>query len=139
MRKRSKKINFGKLFIKMFPFQQKRVAARKLLLNREDIIRFDEVPDFIVDAFFGSCTFHKRLLTATFGFVNGISIDQLLGACRWNDTKQTEKEKMKKLYIAFESAHYQETYYSYNVHYKLVMFLNGDLRKCGKRVSKKEQ
>lgn len=123
----------------MYPYQKQRVAARKTLLNRDDVVRFDEVPDFIVDSFFGSCTYKNRLITTTFGYVNGISIDQLLGLCRWKDTKNAEKEKMKQLYKTFDGTRYQQTYYSYNVHKKLVMFLNGDVRKYGKRITTRVQ
>lgn len=118
----------------MHPFQTQRVAARKRLLNREDVTRFDEVPDFIVDAFFGSCTYKSRLVTAVFGYVNGLSVDQLLSLNHWNDVKEMEKEKIKKLYVSFEGPRYQQQYYSYNVHQKLVVFLNGDVRKFGVRL-----
>lgn len=37
----------------MFKFQKQRVQARKILLNRADIIAFESVPDHIVDAFYG--------------------------------------------------------------------------------------
>lgn len=120
----------------MHPFQKQRVAARKRLLNRRDIIRFDEVPDFIVDAFFGSCTYKTRLITASFGYMNGISPDQLLSLNRWTDAKPHEFEKVKKLYLAFEGPRYQFEYYSYNVHRRLVMYFNGDIRKFGKRIPK---
>lgn len=120
----------------MYKYQEKRVAARKKLLNREDIIRFDEVPGFIIDSFFGSCTYKKRLIAGTFGYVNGISIEQLLVLCRWNDTKKVEVVKMKNLYTMFEATRDQPKYYSYNVHEKLVIFLNGDVRKFGKHVPK---
>lgn len=120
----------------MFPYQKQRVAARKRLLNREDVTRFDEVPDFIVDAFFGSCTYKNRLLTAVFGYVNGLSVDQLLSLNHWNDMKEIEMEKIKKLYDSFEGPRYQQEYYSYNVHQKLVVFLNGDVRKFAVRLPK---
>lgn len=97
------------------------------------MIRFDEVPDFIVDAFFGSCTYKNILTTTTFGYLNGISMEQLMTLCRWKDTKNREKEKMKQLYDSYEKSHYQQKYYSYNVMMKLVMFLNGDIRSFGER------
>lgn len=120
----------------MFKFQKKRVVARKLLLNRFDIITFDSVPDHIVDAFFGSCSYKNRLIVTTFGFLNGIDAQQLLDLTRWNDTTESEKRKVIALYKDFEKPQYMNNYYSYNVHHKLVMFLNGDIRKFGKRISK---
>ena len=116
----------------MFTFQSQRVAARKRLLNRYDVISFDEVPEFIVDAFFGSCTYKSRLITTTFGFLNGINVDLLISLVRWHDLRQTEVRKMEILYETF----LKQNYYSYNVHYKQVMFLNGDIRKFGKRIAK---
>src|ERR1700704_2275843 len=46
----------------MFKFQKQCVAARKLLLNRDDATRFDDVPDFIVYSFFGSCTNSRTII-----------------------------------------------------------------------------
>ncbi len=120
----------------MYRYQKERVAARKRLLNRKDVMRFDEVLDFIVDSFFGSCTYKNRLITSLFGYVNGISMDQLLSLNYWRDTKDVERTKIRQLYTSFEGQRYQEQYYSYNVHRKLVTFLNSDVRKFGKRVSK---
>lgn len=58
----------------------------------------DDVPDVVIDSFFGN-----RLITATFGFVNGISIDQLFVLYRCNDTEKAEEEKMKKLYTTCDT------------------------------------
>lgn len=90
----------------MFKFQKKRVVARKLLLNRFDIITFDSVPDHIVDAFFGSCSYKNRLTVTTFGFLNGIDAQQLLDLTRWNDTTESEKRKVIALYKDFEKPEY---------------------------------
>ena len=46
----------------MFKFQEQRVKARKILLNKADVITFDNVPDHIVDAFFGTCSYKNRLI-----------------------------------------------------------------------------
>ena len=97
----------------MFRYQVQRVAARKKLLNRFDFIRFDDVLNFIIDSFFGSCTYKSRLLTDTFGWLNGLHIDQLLELCRWNDTKAAENGKMKSLYTTFESP-FDDNYIFFN-------------------------
>lgn len=115
-------------------YQKQKINARKMLLNRADVIAFDSVPDHIVDSFFGSCSYKNRLLVTAFGFLNGIHIEQLLQLIRWNDTNEKDRRKMIALYDDYQKPHYMTNYYSYNVHHKLVMFFNGDVRKCGKRV-----
>lgn len=120
----------------MFKFQKARVNARKILLNRSDVISFDNVPDHIVDAFFGSCSYKNRLIVATFGFLNGIHVEQLFNLARWKDTRESERRKLRALYQDFEKPRYMNNYYSYDVHHRLVMFLNGDVRKFGQRIPK---
>lgn len=120
----------------MFKFQKQRVEARKTLLNRADVIAFESVPDHIVDSFFGSCSYKNRLIVTTFGFLNGIHIDQLLELIRWKDTSETDRRKMIAVYKDFEKPRYMTSYYSYSVHHKCVMFFNGDVRKFGKRIPK---
>lgn len=115
----------------MFKFQKQRVEARKLFLNRFDIINFDDVPDHIVDAFYGSCTYHNRLIVSTFGYLNGLDMNQIFELGRWKDMKPLEKNKILVLYQDFEKPRYKNDYYSYNVHHKIVMYLNGDSRKYG--------
>lgn len=120
----------------MFPYQAARVEARKKLLNRADIATFNNVPDFIVDSFFGGCTYKKRLIVSTFCYLNGFSIEQLLTLVRWNDVKKEDRNKIRSLYGYFEIPRYKEKYYSYNIHFQMVMFLNGDLRRFRERVPK---
>lgn len=112
------------------------MEARKRFLNRDDVINFETVPEHIVDAFFGSCSYKSRLIVTTFGFLNGIHIEQLLTLIKWNDTSETDRRKMIGLYKDFEKPRYMSDYFSYNVHHKLVMFFNGDVRKFGKRISR---
>lgn len=114
----------------------KRTEARKILLNRSDVTSFSTVPSFIIDAFFGPCDYKKRMLCCTFGFLNGVDADQLLTIVRWTDTKKEDVGKVKALYLDFEKPEYRSKYYSYNIHFRRVMFLNGDLRKNGTRVPK---
>lgn len=47
---------------------------------------------------------------------------------------QSEKSKLTSLYQEYTKERYQNTYYSYNVHQKQVMYLNGDVRKFGSRI-----
>lgn len=113
----------------MYRFQPNRVRARKILLDRKDIIAFRNVPDFIVDAFFGDCTYVKRLIVSTFSFLNGLSLYQLMTLPFWKDFTDVDKNKIEALYRDLQRPAYQQKYYSYNVHYGLVMFLNGAVRK----------
>lgn len=114
----------------MFRFQAKRVKARKILLDKCDVIAFRKVPDFIVDSFFGECNYYKRLIVCSFSILNGISFFQLT-LLQWKQLSNLQKKQMKALLADFHKPHYQAKYYSYNVHHGLVMFLNGKVRKYG--------
>lgn len=120
----------------MFKFQRQRCEARKRFLNRFDIISFNTVPDHIVDGFYGSCNYKNRLIVLTFGFLNGLHIEQLFELIQWKDVTRSDQNKMIALYNDFEKPRYKTNYYSYNVHHKLVMYLNGDIRKFGVRIEK---
>lgn len=103
------------------------MEKRKALLDNKDIINFTDVPEFIVNSFFGKCTYKNRLLVSTFCYLNGIAFDQLLELIQWTDTTKKDREKIRHLYSYFEMDHYKQNYYSYNVHRKMVMNLNGGL------------
>lgn len=120
----------------MFKFQKQRVKARKIFLNRFDEINFDDVPDHIVDAFYGSCTYRNRLIVSTFAYLNGLHIDQVFALVRWKDMSPSEKNKIIALYGDFEKPRYKNDYFSYNLHHKLVIYLNADIRSFGKRLVK---
>lgn len=47
-----------------------------------------------------------------------------------------ERNKIVALFEEYEKPRFKYNYYSYNVHHKLVMYLNGDIRKFGKRIVK---
>ena len=118
----------------MFRFEAQCLGARKRLLNRFDITNFDNVPGFIVNAFFGDSSYRNRLIVCTFGFLNGIAINQLISLIRWRDMNATRIKKLRNLYNDFETkAEYRIRYYSFNVGRNLVMFLNGDIRKFAKK------
>lgn len=118
----------------MHPFQANRVKARKILLDKVDVIAFRDVPDFVVDAFFGDCTYLKRLIVCSFSYLNGISQYQLLQLVRWKDFNQSDEKKVERLLLDLSRPEYQAKYYSYNVHHGMVMYLNGDKRRFGQRV-----
>lgn len=115
------------------------MEAQKKILNDKDIINFNDVPKFIIESFFGKCQYKTRLIVSTFCFLNGISMDQLLELVHWSDTSKQDESKIRHLYCYFELDRYKEKYYSYNVHRRMVMYLNGDLRRFGCRVSQKRE
>jgi len=116
----------------MSHFLANRTQARKILLEKCDVISFRNVPHFIADAFFGQCTYNKRLIACTFCYLNGLSPYQLFQLHRWSDFKKVDHNKIEALLRDFEQPAYQAKYYSYNVHHGLVMFLNGHIRKNSK-------
>lgn len=113
------------------------MESRRTSLNEKDVVNFTEVPEFIVNAFFGMCNYKNRLLVATFSYLNGISMDQLFELVQWTDISKNDKEKIRRLYDYFELDRYKDNYYSYNVHTRSVMYLNGDIRRFGQRISRK--
>ncbi len=115
------------------------MESQKQTLDDKDIINFTDVPEFIIQSFFGKCTYKSRLLVSTFCYLNGISMDQLFELVQWSDTSKQDESKIRHLYYCFELDRYKEKYYSYNVHRRMVMYLNGDLRRFGCRVPQKRQ
>lgn len=124
---------------RLIQLQKVIMEARRNLLDEKDVINFSNVPEFIVEAFFGKCIYKSRLLVSTFCYLNGISIDQLFQLIQWKDTSEKDKIKIRQLYSYFELDRYKENYYSFNVHTGVVMYLNGDLRRFRRRVSKSGQ
>lgn len=116
---------------------ESKMEARKQLLENKDVINFNNVPDFIINSFFGKCDYKNRLLVSTFSYLNGISIEQMFDLIQWTDTKKTDKDKLRLLYSYYETDQYRQKYHSFNVHLGVVMYLNGDLRRFGCRVPKK--
>lgn len=118
----------------MFRFEVQRVVARKKLLNSKDLLNFENVPSFIINSFFGSCTYQSRLTVSTFCVLNGISCDQCMEICRFKDLSAKDKNKIENLFIYLKKRENCIRYYSYSVHYKKILYLNGDLRLHGRRI-----
>lgn len=88
----------------MFRFRAKRVKARKILLDKCDVIVFRKVPDFIVDSFFGECNYYKRLIVCSFSFLNGISFFQLITLLQWKQLSDLQKKnKWRHYWLIFTS------------------------------------
>ena len=72
---------------------------------------------------------------AVFGFINGLSYDQLISILFWKPRRQSDDDKIKYLYdITFEKERYRKEYYSYSVIRNAVVFIDGTLRLYGRRV-----
>lgn len=115
-------------------FEKQRLEARKKLLNSKDLLNFENVPPFIIDSFFGKCTYQTRLIVSTFCFLNGLSCSQCLEISRWRDISKNDINKINSFYQYLEKEENKKRYYSFSVHYRKVIFLNGDLRLYGKRI-----
>jgi len=115
--------------------EAKRLAARRTFLNNKDLVSFDNVPAFIIDSFFQKSTYHKRMIVATFSYLNGLTFDQLLLLIHWNDYDVKDYKKLKDLYCKyFSQEEYRKKYFSYSIHTGLVMYLDGKIRRFGKRI-----
>lgn len=113
--------------------ESNRLNARKILLNKSDIINFSNVPGFIIDSFFGKRTYKAQLIACAFAFVNGISESQILQLIRWIPFTKTHEKKVTELLLWLAYSPNAHKYYSYNVELNQVIFCNGDLRKYGVR------
>lgn len=114
--------------------EKNRMQACRRLLNGMDITNFDRVPEFIINYFFGQGTYRERLQVTTFGFVNGLSTDQLFLLLRWKPFRKDHQIKIIDLYKWLEDPVHGRRYYSFNVALGLVVFCNGDIRKHGTRI-----
>lgn len=110
-----------------------RLIARRRFLNRLDITDFENVPGFIVDAFFGNSTYKTRLLVTTFAHVNGLNEEQIFKLLQWKSIKRIDREKISYLFIWLQNSENAKNYYSYNVVRRQVLFCNGDVRRYGQR------
>lgn len=112
--------------------QKNKLAARRTVLQRKDLVDFTYVPDFIINSFFGSCNYKNRLHVSTFCYVNGINFEGLLKLIHWNDVRDCEIQKVKSLMtVDYEKDQYRQKYYSYCTRRKLVVYLNGNVRYFG--------
>lgn len=113
---------------------KKRTNARRILLTNQDMCDFSRVPMNIIDCFFGCCSYYKRLMVTTFGFINGINPYNLLRLVRWTDTSNSDILKIERLFKDLRTDLYQYKYRSYSVYFNCYEFCNGDLLQNGKRV-----
>jgi hypothetical protein len=67
---------------------------------------FDNVPGFIIEAFFGDYNNKNILLVATFGYLNGIQIDVLLSIVKWKQVTLKDINKLKALYVDLAKPEY---------------------------------
>ena len=117
--------------------KEKKLKARINYLNQYDLINFSNVPDFIVNAFFDTCTYKSRVIVSSFGFLNGLDSQSTIKLCHHRDIKELDKQKIIALFEYYKHPENAFRYYSYSIIERVVMFLNGDLRTNGKRVINK--
>jgi hypothetical protein len=107
---------------------ENRLLAYKKLLNKCDVENFDQVPTFIVESFFGSPSYKKRLVVTSFGFLNGVSPYQLNQLIHWNPRRKKDWDKCTALYEYYKAPNISQHYWSFHRASGLVRFLNGDVR-----------
>lgn len=113
--------------------ERNKVRARKILLNKSDILSFSNVPPFIINAFFGKWSYKSQLTVTTFAFVNGISEYQLFSLIKWKPFTKTDQLKIINFFHWLENPINSHKYFSYNVALSTVVYCNGDIRKYGVR------
>lgn len=120
----------------MDPYFKNRVSAYRRLLNPLDIVNFDRVPDHIVGAFFGPCTYKKKMQVATFCIINGISDHSMYILIHWTDIKSSDKYKLKGVYdyLSNLNSTNRHKYYSYDIQLGRLVYVTGEFRKYGHRV-----
>lgn len=85
-----------------FSFEEQPLPARRKIMNRYEVIKFDRVPGFVVNAFFGESSHKKQLLISTFGYLNGIGVQELTRMIRWTDTTDGKKKKIEQFYYILD-------------------------------------
>jgi hypothetical protein len=116
--------------------QKNRIKAMKRRLTSYDFCSFNNVPNFIVEAFFGKCTYSKRLIASTFGYLNGILLEQVIEMQQWTDITISDRNKMDDLMNNyFKQPRYRSKYYSFEIIRGLVCYLDGTVRYYGRRLT----
>ena len=83
-------------------FLNQRLSARRRFLSTKDLGCFQKVPVHIVDAFFGECSYLKRMQVVTFCFLNGISEENSWKLIFWKNPSLSECGKVSDLFKMFE-------------------------------------
>lgn len=111
-----------------------KIQAMKRRLTSFDYCTFSNVPDFIIEAFYGHCSYRKRLIVSTFGYLNGITFEQIVEMNQWHYFTDKQKRKVEELMkIWFEKPEYRMRYYSFEVVRGLVVYLDGKVRYHSRR------
>lgn len=109
--------------------KKKRLEAMKRRLSSYDFCCFHNVPDFIIEAFYGKCTYKKRLMVSSFAYLNGITFEQTIEMQQWIDYSDADVKKIKNLMLVyFQKDSYKNRYYSFEVIRGLVCYLNGNVK-----------
>lgn len=103
-----------------------RLNARRNLLNKRDMAVFSQVPAYIVDSFYGKCTYKNRMQVVAFALINGISPYCLIRLVRWNDTSAQDIYKIKKLFDYMMLPKQRDRYYSFDTRYNRLTYMSGN-------------
>lgn len=116
--------------------EHNKIQAMKRRLSSYDYCTFWNVPNFIIEAFYGNCSYRKRLIVSTFGYVNGTTFEQIVEMNQWRYFTNVQKKIIEDLIkVWFEKPEYRRRYYSYEVIRGLVVYLDGKVRYNGRRFS----
>lgn len=115
-----------------FRYEEQRLPARRKLLNRYEVIKFDRVPGFIINAFFEESSYEKQIQISTFGYLNGIGVRELVRMIRWTDVTENKKNKIEMIYDTLDKPRSKTLYYSYDVFHDTIMKLDGTIH-CTRR------
>lgn len=113
----------------------KKISAMRRRLNSFDVCSFEKVPSFIVECFFDQSCYKTRGIVSCFGFLNGISSEDLIRMLHWPLVLRSDRRKIIDIYNYLKDN--GREYYSYCSLTGQVMYCNGDLRIKGRRVRRK--
>ena len=80
-------------------FNANRLIARRRFLSGKDFGSFGRVPAHIVHAFFGECSYLKRMQVVTYCFLNGISEEYSWKLIFWKNPSTLDCRKVADLFV----------------------------------------
>ena len=83
-------------------FLNQRLEARRKFLSAKDLGYFTKVPAHIVDAFFGECSYLKRMQVVTYCFLNGICEKNSWKLICWKNISASDCRKVSDLFKMFK-------------------------------------
>lgn len=107
-------------------FAPQRRSAQRRLLNRLDILNWDDAPDYVIDAIFDThCSYRNRHIVTIFCYLNAIQKYQMNEIVRWRDYTASKRRKVDQLWVDCEREPYRSQWYGYCTLDRRVCYLNG--------------